>query len=76
MLTPKPYKALRQDTIRFGGDVRVLNKHITNAKNTMDTVNTGFTTIENRVRSFEMIEGKAEGSSLGKEDEEKSAKSS
>ncbi|MCX6811374.1 MAG: DNA recombination protein RmuC, partial [Candidatus Berkelbacteria bacterium] len=50
-------KALRQDTIRFGGDVSVLNKHITNAKNTMDTVNTGFATIENRVRSFEMIEG-------------------
>ena len=50
-------KALKQDTIRFGGDVRVLNKHLTNAKNTMDTVNTGFSVIENRVRSFELIEG-------------------
>lgn len=53
-------KALKQDTLRFGGDVRILNKHITNAKNTMDSVNSGFTTIENRVRSFEMIEGKKE----------------
>ncbi|MBU2595739.1 DNA recombination protein RmuC [Patescibacteria group bacterium] len=51
-------KALRQDTTRFGGDVRILNKHLTNAKNTMETVNTGFAAIENRVRSFEMIEGK------------------
>lgn len=64
-------KALRQDTIRFGGDVRVLNKHITNAKNTMDTVNTGFSTIENRVRSFEMIGGKAEDSPLEEKVEEK-----
>lgn len=48
-------KALKQDTLRFGGDVRVLNKHLTNAKNTMDTVNSGFSIIENRVRSFEMI---------------------
>lgn len=53
-------KALKQETIRFGGDVRVLNKHITNAKNTMETVNSGFSTIEGRVRSFEMISGKEE----------------
>jgi hypothetical protein len=37
----------------------------------MDTVNTGFATIENRVRSFEMIGGKAEGSPLEEKVEEK-----
>ena len=50
-------KALKQDTLRFGGDVRVLNKHLTNAKNTMETVNSGFSNLENRVRSFDLIEG-------------------
>jgi DNA recombination protein RmuC len=51
-------KALKQETMRFGGNVRVLNKHITNAKNTMDIVNSGFTAIEGRVSSFDMLENK------------------
>lgn len=53
-------KSLRQETTKFGNGVRVLNKHVTNAKNTMDNVNTGFGTLSNRINSLDMIGGKDE----------------
>jgi DNA recombination protein RmuC len=42
-------RAIQQESKKFGTDLSVLNRHVTNAKGMMDTVNTGFSRLGARI---------------------------
>ncbi len=44
-------RAIQQDTGKLGDDLGVLNRHVTNAKNMMESVNTSYSRLGNRVDS-------------------------
>lgn len=42
-------RSIQQDALKFGDNLSVLNKHVTNAKNTMDTVNSGYARLGTKI---------------------------
>jgi len=48
-------KGVQKETEKFGDKVSVLNRHITNAKNSMDTVNSEYSKLSSRVDQVKLL---------------------
>lgn len=48
-------KAIQQDAIRFGGELDVLTKHVTNAKNTADRVNNEYAKLSGKIDDVRLL---------------------
>ncbi len=46
---------LQQETMKFGEAMGVLSRHVTNAKNSMDDLNTGFTRLSSKVDQIKQL---------------------
>jgi DNA recombination protein RmuC len=44
-------RGIQQDSRKFGDDLSVLNKHVTNAKNSMDQVNSNYTRLGSKIEN-------------------------
>jgi DNA recombination protein RmuC len=44
-------RGIQQDSKKFGDDLSVLNKHVTNAKNMMDTVNSSYARLGSKIEN-------------------------
>ncbi|MBL7074989.1 DNA recombination protein RmuC [candidate division KSB1 bacterium] len=53
--------AIRQDSVKFGENLRVLTTHLTNAKNTLDRVNTDFSRLSSRIEDTRLLKAGAAG---------------
>lgn len=49
-------RIIQQESKKMGEDLSVLNKHITNAKNTMDSVNNGYLRLASKIDSVRTLE--------------------
>src|SRR3989344_7768573 len=61
------FAAIKQETVKFGESLSVLSRHVTNAKNAMDSVNSGFLKLSDKVEraaELQAIETKVTGESL------------
>ena len=61
------FAAIKQETIKLGRDLDVSYRHVTNAKNAMDSVNSGFLKLSDKVEraaELQAIETKVTGESL------------
>lgn len=52
----KALRAIQQESNKFGDNVRVLGKHVTNAKNTMDQVQNDYVSLAGKIERVTMIE--------------------
>ena len=52
----KALRAIQQESNKFGDGVRVLGKHITNAKNTMDQVQNDYVSLAGKIERVTLIE--------------------
>lgn len=50
-------RGIQQDSKKFGDDLSVLNKHVTNAKNTMDNVNSGYAKLGAKIEGTSRLHG-------------------
>lgn len=48
-------KAIQQDSVRFGDQLGVLTSHVTNAKNTIDRVNTEYTKLSGKIDDVRLL---------------------
>ncbi len=55
-------RAIQQETHKFGANVGVLAKHVGNAKNTMDRVETDYLRLEQKVNAVMLLDEASEGS--------------
>lgn len=53
-------KIIQQESRKFGEGLGILNRHITNAKNTMETVSSGYTRLSSKIESVSALEKKEE----------------
>lgn len=51
-------RSIQVEAGKFGGDIRVLSKHLANAKNTMDNVQNDFTRLAQKIDTATQIEGR------------------
>lgn len=49
-------KGVQQDTVKFGDDLGVLSRHLTNAKSALDTVNTKYDRLAGKLEQVKLIE--------------------
>ncbi|EKD56163.1 MAG: hypothetical protein ACD_58C00287G0012 [uncultured bacterium] len=49
-------RIIQQESNKMGEDLNVLNKHITNAKNTMDSVNNGYSRLSSKIDNVRSLE--------------------
>lgn len=49
-------RIIQQESNKMGGDLNVLNKHINNAKNTMDSVNNGYSRLSSKIDNVRSLE--------------------
>jgi len=52
----KTLRTIKQESHKFGDNLGKLNKHITNAKSTMDTVNTGYASLADKINHVDTLE--------------------
>lgn len=52
----KTLKSIKQESGKFGDNLGRLNKHLTNAKNTMETVNSGYANLAGKIDSVGALE--------------------
>lgn len=50
-------RGIQQDARKFGDDLSVLNKHVTNAKNSMDSVNSSYTRLGSKIENTGQLQG-------------------
>lgn len=53
-------KIIQQENQKFGSNLGVLNKHVSNAKNTMDTVNSDYSRLSNKIDNINQLETQRE----------------
>lgn len=53
-------RAIQQDATTFGSDLSVLSRHVTNAKNMMDTVNTDYASLGAKISNTGQLGGQRE----------------
>ena len=56
----KTLKTIKQESHKFGDNLGKLNKHVTNAKSMMDTVNTGYAGLSDKINHVDVLESKQE----------------
>lgn len=52
----KTLKTIKQESHKFGDNLGKLNKHVTNAKSTMDIVNTGYAGLAGKINQVDVLE--------------------
>lgn len=52
----KTLKTIKQESQKFGDNLGKLNKHVTNAKSMMDTVNTGYAGLADKINHVDVLE--------------------
>lgn len=62
-------KAIQRDASLFGEDLRLVNRHLTNAKNASDQATTSFTRLEGKIQGVQLSEGGEEPKKELPEDE-------
>lgn len=53
-------RGIREDSIKFSDNLRLLTKHFSNAKNTLEDVNRDYEKIDNRINNLQKIPGEKE----------------
>ena len=52
----KTLKSIKQESHKFGDNLGKLNRHLSNAKSTMDTVNTGYASLAEKIDHVDVLE--------------------
>lgn len=52
----KTLKSIKQESHKFGDNLGKLNRHLSNAKSTMDTVNTGYASLSEKIDHVDVLE--------------------
>ena len=50
-------KSIQHDSVKFGDQLGVLSRHVTNAKNAMDSVNSDFTKLSGKMENIKLLKG-------------------
>jgi DNA anti-recombination protein RmuC len=52
----KTLKTIKQESHKFSDNLGKLNRHVSNAKNTMDIVNTGYASLADKIDHVDVLE--------------------